>query len=180
MRESKQYEKATRAQLFAQYKIMEDVVIDILNQNKKDSKDHSKAVRKMMQGRRGEIKELWHAERANYHQLDLVIQLKKDTEEVKKIFQETAKEQKLNMDILELEKEEAGVYAGDERSAQEIRNEAFMELDMKRLDREFREVAEAVESCAKVKLPTEDPVELGERFKLEFIQIGVYQIPNRD
>jgi hypothetical protein len=90
-------------------------------------------VRKAMQERRGEIKTLWHAERSNYHQLDLVIQLKKDAEEVKNIFQETAKEQKLTMDILELDKEEAEVYAGDERSAQEIRNEAFMDLDMRRL-----------------------------------------------
>jgi hypothetical protein len=43
-----------------------------------------------------------------------------------------------------------------------------MELDLKRLAQEFKEVAEALESCANVKLPPDDPEELGERYRLEF------------
>jgi energy-converting hydrogenase A subunit M len=58
IKESKKYESVTRAQLFAQYKILEDKVANILNKNKQDSKDHTMAVRREMQGRRAKIREL--------------------------------------------------------------------------------------------------------------------------
>jgi hypothetical protein len=121
----KHYESATRAQLFGQYKVMEDRVVAILNQNKLDSKDHTMPVRQQMQGRRGLIREMWQKERANYHQLDLVIQLKNEAEDVKAIFKATEKEQKKTLDFLELGKENVAVYEGEERSAQEVRGDGF-------------------------------------------------------
>jgi hypothetical protein len=54
--------------------------------------------------------------------LDLVIQLKADADEVNNIFKDVAEAQSKNMDLLEISKTDAGVYSGDDRSAQEIRS----------------------------------------------------------
>jgi HD-GYP domain-containing protein (c-di-GMP phosphodiesterase class II) len=63
---SKNYESATRITLFEQYRVMEDKIIEILNQNKKDSKEQSGPVREKMQERRGWIRDMWQKERENY------------------------------------------------------------------------------------------------------------------
>jgi hypothetical protein len=165
---SKNYESATRITLFEQYRVMEEKIIEILNQNKKDSKDQSGPVREKMQERRGWIRDMWQKERDNYHQLDLVIQLKVDSQQVEELFKATAHEQKSNMDFLEISKTRAGVVEGEERSAQEVRNTAFLDKDGERLEEEFQEVASCLDKFAKVKLPPKDAFELAEGFKIEF------------
>jgi hypothetical protein len=128
---SKNYASATRITLFEQYRVIEDKIIEILNQNKnkKDSKEQSGPVREKMQERRGWIRDMWQKERENYHQLDLVIQLKMDAQQVEELFKATAREQRSNMDFLEISKTKAGVVEGEERSAQEVRNTAFLDKD---------------------------------------------------
>jgi hypothetical protein len=118
---SKDYESGTRITLFEQYRVMEDKIIEILNQNKKDSKDQSGPVRERMQERRGRIRDMWQKERENYQQMDLVIQLNTDADMVEELFKATAREQKSSMEFLEIGKTNAGVVEGEERSAQEVR-----------------------------------------------------------
>jgi hypothetical protein len=107
--ESKNYEKCTRAQLFAHYKVMEDRIVAILNQNKLESKGYSLPVRERMQERRGWVRTMWQKERTNYYQLDLVLQLKVDDEEFQMMFESTRKMQESTSEFLKLRKEAAVV-----------------------------------------------------------------------
>jgi hypothetical protein len=88
---------------------MKEQIVDILNDNKAEGKKFSLRVRKLMQSRRGLIRELWHKERLNFMQLDMIIQMKLDKEGFKKIMEEITMLQKLTHKFLKLGKNAGAV-----------------------------------------------------------------------
>jgi hypothetical protein len=86
----KDYKNQTRDVLFGHYRVMEDHMLEVLNTNKVEMKEKSKVLRQLMSQRRLSIRELWHKERLNYMQLDLLLQMKVDEASFKKGIEDAA------------------------------------------------------------------------------------------
>jgi hypothetical protein len=106
---SKEYQNHTRDALSEHYTVMKDHIIDMLNNNKLESRKHSKLLQKLMSGRRQDFRSIWHKERLNYRQLDLLLQMKVDEESFKKVMAETTLMQNTAHEGLDLDKEAGGI-----------------------------------------------------------------------
>jgi hypothetical protein len=171
----KEHEKYSRQDLLTHYMLMENHVVEMLNANKTETKQHSALCREMMSKKRVDIREVWHKERKNYVQMDQIKQMKVDEEAVKKVMDETRVQQSALHDGLAILKEDHGMDQEQaETTADEIRGEAFIKMDKKRLDDQCTDAANQLDGLAKIPLAdvtTKDAADMSEGFKKEITRV---------
>jgi hypothetical protein len=148
----KEYEKYSRQDLLIHYMVLEKHMIQMLNTNKAEAKQHSELCRGIMSQKRGEIRKIWHKERENYSKMDQIKQMKVDREAFNKVMDETRLQQGELHNTLALLKEVHGMEDLTETTADEVRGEAFLKMDRKRLDDQGIDAANQLDGLARIPL----------------------------